>query len=348
MEKISKALIRLFAGTFAILFVITTGFAFVLYNIEQSVFDPALYIQAFEKENVYQRFPKLTAQAMYVAAQEAESVDPLALLRNLSEEEWGNFLGKLLPPENLEVLAEDAVIQLMAFLNGEIDAVEISLIDLKAHLQSPQGVDAIYGLLEYQPDCTLEQLGAMAAGTQEMVLCNPPESFLFVDLRPIYKKEIETAVELMVPEQLELIPVDPGNQQQINELKNLRTIIRLSPFLPMLCLLTITIVAVRSLGDWLNWWGYPLWFAGLFSMALTIISGLITALIFQAYVAPLFPASFPPDLLHLLESIVVTIAYDAVQPMVSVAGIMALIGMIMVIVAYLFRKRLQKSQVNSG
>lgn len=343
MKSFSKTLTGILAGTFVILFIMTTALAFVLYNVEQSIFDAELYIQAFKKENVYQRFPDLTAQALAVAAQEADSGDPLAILRNFSEEEWSVFITELLPPAEIEILVEGAVRGIMDYLNRENDEVVLSLSSLKTHLGSPQGIDAIYGIMKAQPDCTPQQLTAMAMDQGDLMLCNPPDTFLLVDLQINFEATIEAAV-LILPDQVTLISTDTISAQELQDLDDFRTIIRLSPLFPMLCLLMITIIIVRSLNDWLNWWGYPLWFAGLFSIAVIIVSGALATLLFEAFVAPVFPETIPPDLLDLLVGIFTTIAYDAVQPMVGIAGIMILIGLIMVAIALLFRKRLQENQ----
>ena len=97
----------------------------------------------------------------------------LSLFRNLSEEEWRIFVSNLFPPDVLRVVAEDVVAQFMDYLNGERDSVVLSLGDIKAHLGSQGGIDAIYGMLDSQPDCTVEQLTAMATGQANIVLCNP-------------------------------------------------------------------------------------------------------------------------------------------------------------------------------
>ena len=148
MENFLKTLAGFLAGIFAILFVATTALAFALYNVEQSAFDAELYIQALQEENVYQRLPDLTAQALAVAAQQPGRSDMLSLLSGLSEDEWGTFVVGLLPPDVLKSLAEDGVTQVMAYVNGESDDAVLSLVGLKAHLGSPQGIDAIYGILE--------------------------------------------------------------------------------------------------------------------------------------------------------------------------------------------------------
>lgn len=338
MKRFSNAL----AVFFAILFVVTTALTFVLYNLEQSLFDTELYVQAFEKENIYQRLPNLIAQALSVAAQEADSSNPLALLRSLSEEEWEIFMVELLPPVQLKTLAEDAVGQLMGYLNGENDQVVLSLTSLKTHMSSPQGINAIYGLLKAQPDCTLEHLTTLALGQQKMMLCNPPETFLFLDLRPIIESQIQAAV-LFIPEQATLISAESSRAQKLQDLKDMRTLMRLSPILPILCLLMITVLEVRSLGDWLNWWGYPFWLSGLFSVALIILSGPLAAWMFRILVAPVFPESLPLDILDMFESVISRIAYEAVLPMAKIASLLILIGLIMVAIAFLLRKKLNKA-----
>ena len=338
MKRFSNAL----AVFFAILFVATTALTFVLYNLEQSLFDTELYVQAFEKENIYQRLPNLIAQALSVAAQEADSSNPLALLRGLSEEELEIFMVELLPPVQLKTLAEDAVRQLMGYLNGENDQVVLSLTSLKTHMSSPQGINAIYGLLKAQPDCTLEQLTTMALGQQKMMLCNPPETFLFLDLRPIIESQIQAAV-LFIPEQATLISAESSRAQKLQDLKDMRTLMRLSPILPILCLLMITVLEVRSLGDWLNWWGYPFWLSGLFSVALIILSEPLAAWMFRIFVAPVFPESLPLDILDMFESVISRIAYEAVLPMAKIASLLILIGLIMVAIAFLLRKKLNKA-----
>lgn len=336
MKKFSKIL----AGIFAILFVVVTGLAFVLYNLEQSLFDAELYIQAFEKENLYQRLPDLVAQALNVAAQEADPGDPLTLLQNLSEEEWEVFMTELLPSAQLEILAEQAVGKIVGYLNGENDQVVLSLASLKSHMSSPQGVNAIYGLLKAQPDCTAEQLTAMALGQQHMTLCNPPDTFLFVDLRPIIEAQIKTAVGLL-PEQVSIISANADRTQELQNLKNVRLVMRLSPILPILCLLAVTVLAVRSLKGWLHWWGYPLLAAGLISLSLTALSRPLAALLFKSLIVPVLPVSLSPYILDVFKNLVASIVYHAVQPTFMIAGIIALIGLTMVAIAFLFQKRLQ-------
>lgn len=342
MKDFSKILTGTLAGLFAILFVITTPVAFALYNVEQNAFDAEPYIQALEDENIYQRLPDLTARALTTAAQNPERDDMLSIFRNLSEDEWRAFIGELLPPDELEIISEDIVTQVLAYINGEVNEAVLSLAGLKAHLQSPEGISAIYGLLKAQPDCTVEQLTTMAMGQQRMALCNPPDTFLFVDLRPIIEAEIKAAVGLL-PEQVSIITANADRAQELQNLENLRFVMRLSPILPILCLLIVTVLAVRSLGSWLNWWGYPLLFAGLISIALAALSRPLAGLMFQFLIAPFLPGAMPLDAMQVFRDLVASVFYHAVRTTLVAAGVIALVGLSMVAIGFLFRKRLQKS-----
>ena len=341
MENTLKALAGILAGFFAILFVIATVSALALYNIEQSAFDADLYKQALTEEKVYQRLPELTAQGLAIAAQRSDNV-MLSLFRNLSEAEWRRFVLELLPPDVLRTLAEDAMTQVMAYLNGESDVVVLSIASLKTYLQSPEGGNAVYGMLKAQPDCTMEQLTAMALNQQALTLCNPPDTFLFFDLRPIIEAQIRATVSL-IPEQVTLISANSAKPRDLRNLKNLRLVMRLSPLLPLLCLLAITVLVVRSFRDWLNWWGYPLLFAGFIGMSLSALSRPMAAWTFQIFIAPALPEALPTEIIDIFKDLTATIVHNAVQPTLLIAGIMALIGLIMVVIAFFLRGKLQKS-----
>ena len=336
-----KVFARVLAGFFAILFVLTTVLAVALYFIEQSAFDADLYKQALTEEKVYQRLPELAAHGLAIAAQRSNS-GVLSVFRNLSEEEWRAYVLELLPPEQLRVLAEEAVTQVMAYLNGESDVAVLSFANLKGYLQSPEGINAIYGMLKAQPDCTLEQLTAMALGQQALTLCNPPDTFMFVDLRPMVEAEIRAAVSL-IPEQVTLISANSVKPRELRALKNLRLGMRLSPLLPMLCLLAIAVLAVRSFRDWLNWWGYPLLLAGFVSMFLSALSRPLAAGVFQVFIVPFLPEVLPADIVDVFRDLTATIVHNALQPTLLLAGLMALIGLIMIAVAFLLRRRVQRN-----
>ena len=343
MESFSKVLANTLAGIFAALFVFTTALAFALYNVEQSAFDAELYKQALAEENIYQRLPELIARELTVAAQQPERSDMLVLFRNLSEDEWRTFITQLLPPTELRILAESGVTQIMAYINGESDSANLSLSSLKTHLASPDGVNAIYGVMKSQPDCSLEQITAMALGQVNPSLCNPPDTFLFVDLRPIIEAQIKAFVSL-VPEQVTIISPDDARPQELRDLRILRTVMRLSPLAPILCLLLITVLAVRSFRDWLVWLGYPLLLAGLVSMLLGGVSGWLASGLFRFAVSPRLPETLSADIVDVFSDLMASIVHNALSPVVLQAGVVALAGLVMVALAMLIRMLKTRSQ----
>jgi hypothetical protein len=342
MTDPSKRLLETLALLTALLFIISTPAAFTLYSLERSVFDADLYIQAMDEENVYQQLPALTAQTLALTAQQPGGTGILSIFRNLSVEEWQALVVQLLPPDVLRALTVDAVTQVMAYLNGERADAVLSLALLKTHMQSPEGINAVTGILEAQPDCTVEQLTAMALNQQGLTLCNPPDTFLLFDLRPIIAGQISRLMSL-IPEQVTIIPAGSFRPPYLNYLDDLRILMRLSPLLPILCLGIIAVLVARSWRGWLNWWGYPLLFAGLISLFLSATSAPLSSLTFQLLFAPALPAIFPAELLEMLKGLTAAIVRNALQPVLLVAGIMVLVGLVMVALAFLFRDRYQKA-----
>jgi hypothetical protein len=106
----------------------------------------------------------------------------------------------------------------------------------------------------------------------------------------------------------------------------------------------IALFAVRSFRDWLNWWGYPLLLAGLLSMSLSALSGLIAAGIFQLFIAPVFPVLIPQEIVSIFRDLTATIVHNAVRPALFIAGVMAFFGLMMVGLAFLLRLRVQQGQ----
>lgn len=340
----TKRLLEILAVIAAILFIVSTPVAFTLYSLERNVFDANLYIRAMDEENVYQQLPLLVAQTLAGAAQGPGSSGILSVFRTLSVEQWQGLMVQILPPEVMRTLTVDAVTQIMAYLNGERADVVLSLGILKLQMQSPQGLNAINGLLDAQPDCTVEQLTAMALNQQSLTLCDPPDTFLFLDLRPIVAAQINGLVSL-IPDQVTLISAGSFRPGYLQNLNDLRVLMRLSPLFPILCFLVIPVLVVRSFYALLNWWGYPLLLAGLISLFLSVLSAPLSSLTFQLLFAPALPPVFPADLLEMLRGLTATIVRNAIQPVLWVAGVMILVGLVMIVLAFLFRPRIQKTTI---
>ena len=341
-----KRQLEILALITAILFVLATPVAFTVYSLERSVFDANLYIQAMDEENIYQQLPLSMAQTFVQASQRPGSGNLLSIFRNLSVEQWQGLIVQILPPHVLRVLMVDSVTQVMGFLNGERSDAIVSLAILKTHLQSPEGSNAINLLLEAQPDCTVEQLTSMALNPQTFALCNPPDTFLLFDLRPIIAAQVSNLVTL-IPEQVTLIPEGSSRPAYLDYVNDFRVFMRLSPMLPILCLLIIAILVVRTWRGWLSWWGYPLLIAGFLSLFISVISAPLSSLIFQVLFVPALPAFIPADMLEMFRGLMTTIVRHALQPALLFAGGMILVGLVMVALGFFLRKRIERTPLYS-
>ncbi len=213
-----------------------------------------------------------------------EIVRPPAYLRFLSANDWEILIRELLPASEIEQFISSSLDQVFNFLNGNSNYASISFVPIKNGLET-HGVSAIQKLLDAQPDCSLEQANALAAlladpgltGDQSHILCKPP-TLLFDTLNPI----IDAAVRAQVTAIPNEIPIFSTANRNIQDLISLaRTVMRLSPLLPLAMLFLITLFVVRSFKSWLRWWGIPLAITGSLTFVISIALGPIGQIVLR-------------------------------------------------------------------
>lgn len=139
-----------------------------------------------------------------------------------------------------------------AYLNQQADIVQLSLVPLKTSMVGPSGVQAIYGILGAQPDCTLMQLAQMGfdlISGGSIQFCNPPAELEPV-MTPAIQAQLQVAVTL-IPDQITVYEAPLQNDPR-QKLQIARLFMRLSPILPLVFLLLMTIFAVNTFTSWLN------------------------------------------------------------------------------------------------
>ena len=336
---------KILAGISAILFVITGVLALLLFNIERKAFSAETYKQAFESQKLYERMPGILADAL--ATSIAQDQNSNALLSKFSEEDWAASIASLLPPEELKAMSNDTLDSVFDYLNNQSDSAAISLLPLKKHLAGPAGMDALLGLMSTQPACSTEQLiqmtlGALTGG--EFILCNPPDEILGL-ITPL----VETQLQFMtvaIPDEITLIsaaqsgtPDDPRIQ-----LNRVRKVMKLTPLLPLIFLIGITIFAVRGLRDWLMWWGLPFMFTGGISLLIALLGSPIIGLVIRTAMQEQGSGFVPPILLPTLQETIGEVARQILMP-VAVEGLtLAILGMGMIMIAWYLAKR-EKDQI---
>lgn len=204
-------------------------------------------------------------------------------MRNLTARDWETIIAILLPPAELEALAENTLDQIFAYLDGKTDSVNIPLLKLKERITGPAGQDAIQQLIIAQPPCTEEQLVQMAAGALGgeggMVFCNPPEEILAIML-PELQSQLGSLATKIPDEAVIIKPYNgplaatpgggPLSADPFTTIRYVRLGLRWSPLLPFAFLLLVTLFGVRSLKYWLRWWGIPIFFVGGIALVLGI------------------------------------------------------------------------------
>jgi len=343
MRQFLTGVAKFFTAVFAILFVITAVLALLLYNAGQQLFNPGLYKKALVSQNVYERLPGIIS-VMLTTGQTglggaAGGMPPF--MSNLKASDWETIIITLLPPADLQAMTEKTIDGLFAYLNGETDSVTISLVGLKARLAGPPGSEAVKQLIISQPSCTLDELaqisGGIGAESTGIFLCAPGEDLLNLVL-PKVQEQLNAAITT-IPDHVTIIkPAPPAavssnpgpfgiNNDPIRVLILMRMIIRLSPFLPLACLLLVTLFGVRSIKGWMRWWGIPIFITGAITLSISLTSLPLFEIVWVNFAAPRIPAFIPIDISNISHNLVYYVAHTLMEKIVLQSVILLVISL---------------------
>jgi hypothetical protein len=258
-------------------------------------------------------------------------------LKNLTAENWEAIMKILIPPDEMKVMAESILDDIFAYLNGDIEQVSVSLVALKDRLTGPAGTDLIMEFITSQPPCTEEELAQMTSETsgENMVICNPPDDMLPFVVTMLHMQLEDVASEL--PDEAVIIkpytPVtsSPGGgplgDDPLTSIRMVRLILRLTPLLPLVFLLLVTLFGVRSLKDWMRWWGIPLFFSGAITLGLGIASTPALNKVWNQFIEPRIPVFLTTDVVTLGRDLIQYIAHDIIERIILQALVLLLIGL---------------------
>ena len=325
------------AALCAMLFTISSLLALLAFNIEWYAFDANVYKQAFERQNLYARAPEILANALLGYISENQNADPY--LKELTLEDWQETIAAIVPPEELKVLTDSALDSVFDYLNDRTDSVEISLLPIKGRLTGPGGVEIVQKILRAQPACTVEQLLQIGMGflAGDIALCNPPPEMAGL-VQPLIQSQLQL-MTLSIPDKLTLISSTPGAGDPRANLRQVRTLMTITPVFPLLFLFGLTIFAVRSLMDWLQWWGYPFLITGATSIltALVGVSGL--GILIQGILESFWVGLVPLILFAALREAIGAVTGEILRPVFFEGIILAAIGLSMVLTSLLISYR---------
>jgi hypothetical protein len=328
MDSIKKT----FGIIFAILFISTAVPALIFFNFDRKAFDAETYQKAFVNDDFYSKLPAGMAEAIPALTVGANQLPAVA--RGMSQQAWEIFFRALLPPETLKAMGDDAIHSAFAYLNLQMNSIQLSLAPLKAGLISDAGTQAVYAFLNTQPDCTLEQMAQMSLNLlnkSSIQFCKPPDKLQSI-LTPIIQGQMQAAA-LAIPGQLTLISAPLQNDPR-EKLQIARMAMRFSPIFPLGFLLLMTISTVNSLKSWLNWWGVPLLATGFLASLISLGGAPIFGAALQGLLSSRLPAFLPAAMPEFANNLASAMLQTLLAPVLWQGLGLAIIGLIMAVSGY--------------
>ena len=317
------------AALCAILFILSGILALFAFNIEWYAFDAAVYKGAFERQNLYTRTPDILASALHDYLAANQNLDPY--LKELTLEDWRGAITSAVPPEELRVLTDSTLDSAFDYLNDRSDMVQISLLPIKTRLSGPAGVVVVQEILKAQPACTADQLLQMGMGFLQgnFALCNPPPEMTGL-LSPLIESQLQL-MTIAIPNEVTLVSSVPGTPDPRAGLRQARTLMSITPVFPLFFLFCLTVFGVRSLMDWLQWWGYPLLIVGGISTLIAVLGAPLVGTLVQGLLEMYGFSFIPPILLSAIRETISAVTAEILRPVFYEAAALAAIGFLMVL-----------------
>ena len=349
------------AWIFAILFVVASVGVIFSFFPTRKLFNPDFYKGALDDVRIYDRLPESIAhQLASNFTQASGGANSTVYLLLLDQYEWESILIDLIDPNWMQTQTENTLDQIFEIILTSPDPVntpiEVSVLEIKSRLAGPEGIQAFNQILNAQDDCSLDQvmgllqLGLGLDASIDTLLCRPPD-YIISELNPVVESFLDAAVT-QVPDQVSFtLPasmlqdsvdgtIDPSEiPKPILTIRRTYTLISWSLLLPLVLIILVTIFAVRSLRDLLIWWGATFLAAGGISLIIALILFPTMDLILGRLIlnAPINFVLLTFMLEIGLGELSRQLASSVVMSVVIPAGILAAIGFILLLGAYLLR-----------
>jgi len=360
MQKHTHPIARVFAIIFAILFVITALASILILTTVKQAFNPEVYKQALISAGVYEHMPELIGeQIVFSVTRNPCLQDPAtcteeqlnatpAYLSGVDASEWATIISGLVDSDWLMNQMESVIDQVITFLStpGLPFQMDISLVEIKNQLRGDAGYNAILDLLNSLEPCTTIDLLSLpiaalnADNPINLPLCRPSETVLKLGESAIRNSMNIIADKLPDNTSVLIEKSTPGFDSSLavtqRSLQLLRTLAWVSPLIPLCLLLVITLLVVRNLEGFLNWWGIPL----ICVSFLIFICSLLVAPTVRAIVSSRVNAiGLAPGWIELIRNVILNIAYSFRNSLNLQAGILLLIGCLMLVAYRLIHNR---------
>ncbi|HEY5904121.1 MAG TPA: hypothetical protein VIU39_16330 [Anaerolineales bacterium] len=327
---------KIFAAVFAALFVITAPLTLLLFHLERGAFALRTYQVALARQGFYERVPALLTDSL------SAPLDALPFsIRGLGREERETLVSRILPPEISREMTDQALASVLGYLSSETDSAAVDMTPLKERISGEAGTQAVMDLVRAQPACSLAEIGNMANALLtggQLSLCNPPQDFYPI-LVPVVQAQLQ-AIAAAVPAQITLVRADAASVQSgaRSRIQLIRFAIRWSLIIPLGILLLMTALAVRSLRDWLLWWGGTFLPAGLIAALLGGAGAPVAGFLLLYFVTPRLSALVPSAIVESGRELAAAVAAELLSPVLMEGIGMAVFGLVLLALTFGLRK----------
>jgi hypothetical protein len=268
-------------------------------------------------------------------------------LKNLTADNWAAIIRGILPPGELQIMVEDTLEGVFAYLKGDAERVTISMQTVKDRLSGATGDEVLRELITSQQDCTDELLAIITGerSMDELVLCNPPALLLPLALSTTHIMLDEAITS--IPDEAVILPPkggDTGAGDAMLGVRWARLIMNLSPLLPLVFLGLVTLFGVRSRKGWLRWWGVPFTITGGIALVGSLKMILLWRYAWEKWVTPRFPAYLGEAVAPLAQGLTGFIVRDLALWIGLWGLILFLVGLAAWILARFIKERKNEEQ----
>lgn len=300
----AKGCSRAVAVLFTLVFILAFFSGVLFFHLENTLLQPDAYVRALQREGIAEQLKVVASHEIAATLQKdpcsstpelcATAGGPPAFISGLTAEDWQRILDHLITTDWIRDQAEIVIRAIFSALEGEGPAapVRADIRSIKAKLEGDSGTEILGILLETLPDCSqsqaaeIGQLLLSGGDVGELLVCSPPEELQEV-ARPILESQM-TELTAELPDEM-VLPIGDFTQlfgsEGSNVLERVRQVIRqgllISAAVATGCILMIMLFAVRSIRQFLLWFGWPILLVGLVLLGLTVTARTSTALLFE-------------------------------------------------------------------
>ncbi|MBN2256635.1 MAG: hypothetical protein JW704_02275 [Anaerolineaceae bacterium] len=360
MQHKTNPVARVFAILFTVLFVITAMTALVVYNIFNQAFDSEIYKQSINRAGIYDHLTDLLGEQLVFqlshntclqnptsCTEEQQKTAP-AYLANVDASEWSTVFSYVIDETWLKTELESVIDQFFTFLNhpGQPLMLNISLLELKSRLGGEDGYQAFRSLLNSLEPCTTGDLLNLTksalenANLSRIQLCRPDASVMIFGESAI-RGMLKATADNLPDDTSELIKPPSGHVGDSlvvaqKTIRILRLAALISPGIPLVFLLIISLLVVRNFKSLFIWWGIPLTVTG----ALTALSALLASQILNSLLLDsIDTVGLAPGLLKTIRSIFMEIVASFRDALLIQSGIVFALGLAMLFLYLLIKSR---------